>query len=275
MSDASEPTSRHAGASPAGIYDYWLGGTGHSDGDQRAGRRIMRAIPEIRRVAWANRGFLMRAATWMAGQGIRQFIDLGAGFPGQRPTHEVARAAAAGCRVLYTDNDPDVIERGRRMLDGIADTAVVEADLRRPSILFGHPETARLIDPARPTGLLAVAVTQFLADGEDPWSRIKEHMAALSPGSFLALSAPTADHKVERKVSSVVAEYASTAATVNVPRTRTEIERFFDGLDLVPPYPGAAPGVSHVGLWGCDDPEAADDDASRWFYAGVARKSRR
>src|SRR5262249_47845170 len=160
--------------------------------------------------------------TWMAGQGIRQFIDLGAGFPGQRPTHEVARAATAGCRVLYTDIDPDVIERGHRMLDGIADTAVVEADLRRPSLLFGHPETARLIDPARPTGLLAIAVTQFLADREDPWSRIKEHMAPLGPGSFLALSAPTADHKVERKVNSVVAEYASTAGTVNVPRTRAD-----------------------------------------------------
>jgi hypothetical protein len=271
----SESTSVRGGpaASPAGIYDFWLGGDANSAADRAAAQRIIAAVPEIRQIAWANRGFLMRAVTWMAQeQGIRQFIDVGAGFPAQRPTHEVARAVAPECRVLYTDNDPAAVARGARMLDGIPGTAVIEADIRHPRALFEHPVTKRLIEPGQPTGLLVVAVTQFVADEDDPWSLVAQHMAPLAPASCLALSAPTADHKVGWKVDRVVAEYAHTSAGVNRPRTMAEVERFFTGLDFAEPYEGAQPGVTFVGLWGCDDPEAADDDASRWFYAGVAAK---
>jgi S-adenosyl methyltransferase len=268
----TEAGTAEPSASPAGIYDWWLGGDAASQADQEVARRILSAVPEIRQVAWANRGFLMRSVTWMAQQGIRQFIDVGAGFPAQRPTHEVARVVDPGCRVVYTDNDIAVVERGRRMLAGVPGATVIRADIRQPAGLFGHPGTARLIDLAEPVGLLVVAVTQFIPDEDDPWAVVAAHVAPLAQGSYLALSAPTADHKVERKVDSVVAEYAGTLGRVNRPRARRDFERFFDGLDLVAPYHGAAPGVTHAGLWGCDDPEDADDDASRWFYAAVAAK---
>jgi len=55
-------------------------------------------------------------------------------------------------------------------------------------------------------------------------------------------------------------------------RTKAQIERFFDGLELVPPYLGAEPSVVHMGLWGCEDPELADSEGSRWGYGGVARR---
>lgn len=273
----SEPSHEPGSPSPtpAGIYDFWLGGNANTAADREAAGRIISAVPEIRQIAWANRGFLMRAVTWMARErGIRQFIDVGAGFPAQRPTHQVAREVDPNCRVLYTDNDPAVVARGVRMLDGITGTAVIEADLRDPAALFGHPEAARLIDPGQPTGLLVVAVTQFVPDERDPWSLVQRHMAPLAAGSCLALSAPTADHKVDWKVEHVVAEYQHTPARVNRPRAKAEVERFFQGLEFVAPYDGAPPGVTFVGLWGCDDPGAADDDASRWFYAGVAAKPR-
>ena len=273
MSESPEEPRGPQTASPAGIYDSLLGGDAGTAADREAASRIIAALPVIPQVAWANRGFLMRAVTWMARErGIRQFIDVGAGFPAQRPTHEVARAVAPGCRVLYTDNDPAAVARGSRMLDGVPGTAVIEADLRQPGALFGHPEARRLIDPRLPTGLLVVAVTQFVADQDDPWSLVARHMAPLAPGSCLALSAPTADHKVESQVEQVESEYAHSSAGVNQTRTRGEIERFFSGLEIAAPYEGAAPGVAFVGLWGCDDPEAADDDASRWFYAGVGTK---
>ena len=213
--DPAEPS-----ATPAGIYDWWLGGNAGTRADRDAARRIMTAVPEIRQIAWANRDFLMRSVTWMAERGIRQFIDVGVGFPAQRATHEVARAVRADCRVVYTDNDPAVVERGRQMLAGAEGTAVIHADIRQPAGLFGHPDTARLIDPAEPTGLLVIAVTQFVPDEDDPWSLVASHMAPLAPGSCLAVSAPTADHKSERQVDSVVAEYASAVATVNRPRAR-------------------------------------------------------
>jgi hypothetical protein len=84
----------------------------------------------------------------------------------------VARAIRADCLVVYTDNDPAVVERGRRMLAGVPGTAVIQADIRQPAALFGHPDTARLIDPAEPTGLLVIAVTQFVPDEDDLWSLV-------------------------------------------------------------------------------------------------------
>jgi hypothetical protein len=43
-------------------------------------------------------------------------------------------------------------------------------------------------------------------------------------------------------------------------------------LQIVAPYEGAEPVVTFAGLWGAEDPEAADDAGSRWVYAAVARK---
>lgn len=257
--------------SPAGIYDYWLGGTANSQADRDAAERIRQVLPEISRIAWANRGFLTRAVRWMAERGIRQFIDIGAALPTQKATHEVA-AIAEGCRVVYTDNDPGVVARGRQMLADVPGTAVIEADIREPQALFDHPDTRRLINLTQPVGLLVVAVTQFVPDEENPWELVARHIAPLAPGSYLALSAPTGDHKVESTVDRVIMEYSGTSARGNWPRARDEIARFFSGMEVEAPYPGAEPEMTYVGLWGCEDPEAADDDASRWFYAGVARK---
>src|SRR5262245_39960815 len=111
------PATEAPTPSPAGMYDYYLGGTNNTAADRTAAERIIEKVPEIRDTAWANRGFLNRAVRWMAAErGIRQFIDIGAGFPAQRCTHEVARAVAPRVRVVYTDNDPAVVARGREML---------------------------------------------------------------------------------------------------------------------------------------------------------------
>ena len=39
-----------------------------------------------------------------------------------------------------------------------------------------------------------------------------------------------------------------------------------------PPYPGAGPAVTYAGLWGAEDPVAADTEGSRGIYCGVARR---
>ena len=83
--------------SPARMYDRYLGGTANFQADRDAVDRILELVPEIRDAAWANRGFLQRAVRWMAERDIRQFIDLGAGLPTQRCTHEVAREIRPGC----------------------------------------------------------------------------------------------------------------------------------------------------------------------------------
>jgi S-adenosyl methyltransferase len=258
--------------SPARMYDRYLGGTANFQADRDAVDRILDVVPEIRDAAWANRGFLQRAVRWMAMRGIRQFIDLGAGLPTQRCTHEVARVVAPDARVLYTDSDPSVVSHGHEILTGVPGTAVIQADFRQPAELFSHPDLKRLINLGQPVGLLIAALTQFIPDADDPWRLVESYLAALAPGSFLALSAPTADHTIAPKIDRILDVYASSTIPVNTPRSKVEISRFFTGLEIVPPYTGADPDLTSAGLWDCEDPEAAESDGSRMFYVAVARK---
>ncbi len=260
--------------SPARMYDCYLGGTANFQVDRDAVARIVELVPEIRDAAWANRGFLQRAVRRMALRGIRQFIDLGAGMPTQRCTHEAAREIHPDVRVLYTDNDPSVVAHGRQILADVPGTVIVEADLRQPEFLLTHPEARHLLNFRDPVGLLVVAVTQFISDVDDPWGLVARYMDALAPGSYLALSAPTADHAIAQKVDRILDVYATSTVPLVTARSAADIGRFFAGLEIVPPYPGAAPTLTSTGLWDCEDPDAAESDGSRWFYAAVARKPR-
>jgi SAM-dependent methyltransferase len=252
------------------MYDCYLGGTVNYEVDRQAVQRIVKLVPEIRDAAWANRGFLQRAVRWMTSRGISQFIDLGAGLPTPRATHEVARAVIPDARVVYTDIDPGVIAHGREILAGVPGVALIQADFRQPAMLLGHPETAGLIDFTQPVGLLIVAVTQFIADADDPWDLVSQYVAAVAPGSVLALSAPSADHMADRKVALIRDVYRTSTIPETTPRTRSEIARFFAGLQMVAPYAGAEPHLTSAGLWDCEDPEAAESDGSRSFYVAVA-----
>jgi hypothetical protein len=163
-----------------------------------------------------------------------------------------------------------VIARGREILAGVPGTAVIEADIRDVDKVLSHPETRRLIDFNEPVGLLVVAVTHYLTDADDPWGLVARYVHPLTPGSYLALSAITRDRQ-ERLMDKMI-NVSSTQGVSGQARSLAEIERFFDGLEIVPPYDGADPVVAYVGLWGAEDPVAADDDGSRLAYAGIARK---
>src|SRR5260370_29976321 len=93
-------------AAPAGVYDYWLGGKDTFAADRIAGEAAIDAYPAIRGSARANRGFLMRTVSYLAGErGIRQFLDIGAGLPAWPNTHEIAQSITPHSRIVYADND--------------------------------------------------------------------------------------------------------------------------------------------------------------------------
>jgi hypothetical protein len=116
-----------------------------------------------------------------------------------------------------------------------------------------------------------VALTHFVSEDEDPWGLVARYMRELAPGSYLALSAVTGDRQSPKAVAAIEAVYAGSSAGVHL-RSRADIARFFAGLEIVPPYPGAEPAVTYLGEWGADDHEAADSDGSRWGYCAVARR---
>jgi hypothetical protein len=257
--------------SPARIYDYMLRGTHHYDVDAEAAERILRSVPEIRDCAWSNRGFHQRAATWIAKRGIRQFLDLGSGLPTVGNTHEVVRKIHRDARVVYVDNDPLVELHSREILrsaDG--QVGVVCADLRDPDAILGHPVVRDLIDPAEPTGLLMTAVLMFVAGESDPHGLVRRYLSAVGSGSCLALSHLTDDAKPPVAVDAFRRVFDQATEQMHF-RSKAEIAKFFDGLEVQSPYKGAPPALTYSGLWGAEDVQLADSDGSRWLYCAVAR----
>lgn len=257
--------------SPARLYDCFLGGKNNFAVDREAAEKIRRAFPALADAAWANRGFHGRAAAWMACRGITQFIDIGCGLPTMGNTHEVVQRLDAGARVVYADNDHQVVVHAGALLADGANTTVIHADLRDPFGLLHNAALRARIDLNRPCGVLATAVAHFIADAGDPWQLAAQMMSALAPGSYLALSHATADAIPAKAIRAGREVYQAATQKIHL-RTRAEVERFFATLKIVPPYPGARPNVCHVGLWGCQDPVQADSDGSRALYAAVGRR---
>jgi hypothetical protein len=257
--------------SPARLYDYFLGGTNNFPADREAAEKFKAAVPEIVDAMWANRGFHGRAAVWLARRGIRQFIDIGSGLPTQNNTHEAVRKVAPDARVVYVDYDPMVAAHSGPLLAGDGTTTVVTADMRDPEAVLGDPGLLRLINLAEPAGVLMTAVVHFVADDAAPWSLVARYMAAVAPGSYLALSHGTYDKMPPNSIQAGRETYARATEMVHL-RSKAEVERFFDGLELVEPYPGAGRVVTYAGLWGAEDIQAADTDGSRGIYCGVARR---
>lgn len=174
-------------------------------------------------------------------------------------------------RVVYVDNDPVVHAHASELLAGNPTVTLIEADVRDPHILLGHRELRELIDFSQPTGLLMTYVLHFVSDAADPWNLVRRYVDALPSGSYLALSHGTTDNVPSRSLQILNEVYDQATEKVYF-RPKADIERFFDGLEIVSPYTGADPAPVHVGLWGCEDVELADSDGSHWGFCAVARK---
>jgi hypothetical protein len=256
---------------PARIYDYLLGGKDNFPADRDVAEQVLAIAPVARDVVGDNRAFLRRAVRFLTSEaGIRQFIDLGSGLPTQGNVHEVAQADAADARVVYVDNDAMVVTHSRALLAG-DNTVAVQADLREPERILAHPEVRQLIDFDQPVALLLMAILHFVPDDEDPFGIVARFRDALPAGSYLAISHGTRDIPARPDMSpeemtemgtKVERLYQLTTASL-VTRTHAEVERFFDGLDLLDP------GVVEIQRW---RPDGRRPMLPGGFYGGVGRK---
>ncbi|MFJ1967565.1 SAM-dependent methyltransferase [Streptomyces sp. NPDC087903] len=248
---------------PARIYDYLLGGKDNYEVDQRAADQLAAAAPEVRIGVRANRAFLQRAVRYVVGSGVRQILDVGTGLPTSPNVHETAQEVAPDVRIAYVDNDPIVNTHANALLSPSGATSTVLADLRDPQSVLDHPDVRRVIDFDEPVALLLVAVVHFLTDADKPGRIIATLRDALPAGSFLVLSHATGDFADRSEAQAV---YNNATATLNL-RSSAEIERFFDGFELI------EPGLAQVPFWRPDTPPPARS-GEIGFYGGVARKTR-
>jgi len=219
----------------ARIWNYWLGGKDNYLVDRQTGDQIAAIYPGIFTLARADREFLRRAVRYLAGEvGIRQFLDIGTGLPTVDNTHEVAQRVAPESRIVYVDNDPLVLVHARALLASTPQgkTAYIDADVHDPDKIL-H-EAARALDFTQPVALMLLGVLNFVLDDDEGYAIVKRLVDALPSGSHLAVTHPTSEIDAERYLPTV--EHWNKYGEPKMrTRTRAEIARFFDGLELLEP----------------------------------------
>ena len=253
-------------AHPARVYDYILGGKNNFAADQAAARAALAANPALGTAMRENRAVMRRMTAFLAGEaGIRQFLDIGTGLPTSPNLHEVAQERAPSARVVYVDNDPIVLAHARALLTSSPEgaTAYLEADLREPDTILAAAR--QTLDFSQPIALMLLGILHFIPDSDQPHDVVARLVAALAPGSYLAIQHPTADFYPPGAGTAAAYQRAGIAFQY---RTREEFARFFTGLELLPP------GIVPMAEWRAESepgPRPAPAEASA--YAAVARKN--
>jgi hypothetical protein len=250
----------------ARMYDYYLGGKTNYPADRKAAEAVVAKFPQAQSFALANRRFLHRSTRFAAQTGIRQFLDIGAGIPTPPNLHQIAQDIAPASKIVYVDNDPLVLIHAQALMGGSSpdgQTDYVDADLGEPAAIIRR--TAQTLDLAEPVALSLIAVLHFFPDADDPYTVVGTLLDALAPGSLMALSHITADF-APTQINAAVGVYRDAKIPAQA-RSRGEVARFFDGLELV------EPGLVVADRWRPDTARVTGfGDADVSCYAAVARK---
>jgi hypothetical protein len=247
----------------ARVYDAVLGGKDNFQVDRAVVEEVQKTFPDGGGAARVNRALLGRAVRYMADAGIDQFLDLGSGLPTVQNTHQIAQAVNPAARVVYVDNDPMVLAHGHALLAENKSTVVVTADLMEPEQVLGSAEVAGFIDLSRPLGLIMNAIVHHILDEEDPYGIVARYKGTMPSCSYLLLTHFSNSSPEARGLEQVLLRTLGRGQL----RSREQITRFFDGLDLV------EPGVVHLPDWHPDEPVSRPLDISGLLYLGaLARK---
>jgi O-methyltransferase involved in polyketide biosynthesis len=241
--------------SAARIYDYFLGGAHNFEVDRLAAAELARLHPAIGLGMRANRSYLRRVVRYLLDAGVDQFLDLGSGIPTVGNVHQIAHRVNPEARVVYVDIEPMAIAHSDTLLAENKWAAAVCADLRRPDEVLATAEVRGQLDFDRPIAVILAGVLQYLSDDEDPAGVIAGYRDRLVPGSYLAMSHPSADPLTAQRLRGRC-----------TPRTKQRFAAFFAGLDII------APGIVPMWHWRPEegDPEPLGDGHVAG-HAGVGR----
>jgi SAM-dependent methyltransferase len=257
----------------ARMYDYWLGGKDNFEADRKAAEAVREGRPEVAEQALDNKRFLTRAVTYVAGKGVRQFLDIGSGLPTSPTqnadpapwlaTHEAAGAAADPV-VAYVDYDPVAVLHSQALLTGGSRRVVaVGGDMRDPAAILTHDDIRGAgFDQDAPACVILACVLHFV---DAPTARgIMTTLArALAPGSYLVISIGFAEgHGGE----DFARAYNAQGGARIYAQSWEQITALFDGLQLVPP------GIVDCATWRPERPQAVHTDRSSMIVAGVGRR---
>src|SRR5690606_20847656 len=196
--------------------------------------------------------------------GVRQFLDIGSGLPTAGNVHEIAHEIDPEVRVVYIDNDPVVLAHGRALLADEVTTTVVQADLRHPDGIFDNPEVRALLDVDQPVAVFLRSILHHFDDSDDPWALSRKIRDRISSGSYMLITHfYDSGDPVCREVEQALLEGGLGSGWF---RTKEQIERFFEGMDVL------EPGVVAANEWRPDAETPTDSTTHHLLAGGLARK---
>lgn len=150
---------------------------------------MTKADPCARLAAVASRAFQCRAIEAILCCGIRQFLDVGAGY--EPVVHRVAHSGSRGNTIdpaltVYADVDPVVLAHGRA-LSTDAYTQWIEADFTDPDLLLTRASAA-LLDLREPIALSLIGLVEHIHDYEVTVKAVHRLMDRLAVGSALVMT---------------------------------------------------------------------------------------
>ncbi|GGL02089.1 SAM-dependent methyltransferase [Streptomyces flaveus] len=256
----------------ARIWNYWLGGKDCYEIDREVGDQIRGVNPEIVQIARAQRAFLKRTVTYLAGEvGIRQFLDVGTGLPTFDNTHEVAQRIAPEARIVYVDHDPIVLAHATALLTSTPEGATdyIDADLRDPAAILEG--AARTLDFEQPVALMLLGIAAHVPD-DSAYGIVERLLDALPSGSHLVFCDSTEVFHPE-EMRAMVEQWNQASDNPRTNRSPDQLVRFFGGLELLDP------GLVSVAQWRpVDEPDEPDEPQKPAepqevdSFGGVARK---
>ena len=270
----SRPTDTIDARTPsiARVYDAVLGGKDNYDVDRSVRGQIMAVVPDIGRLAWDNREFVLRVTRFLAAEkGVAQFLDCGTGLPTKENTHEAAQRINPDARVVYVDNDPVVLAHGRALLAQNDHTHIIMADVTGPDALFADPLLSQYLDLDRPLAVYHIGTLHHLGEDERPQELMRAYINALPSGSYLALShfyrPCDQDPELGELAERLERAFLHSALGSGRFRSRAEIAAYLDGLDLLDP------GLVPPAEWRPEKPRQEPlEPVRRLMLGAVARK---
>ena len=259
----------------ARMYDYWLGGKDNFEADREAAEAIRQRRPNIAEQALDNKKFQTRAITYVAGHGVRQFLDIGSGLPtspvrgeGAAPlwlaTHQAARAVIPGAMVGYVDYDPVAVAHSQALLaSGSRQVVAVGGDMGDPEAILIHPGIRQAgFSLDAPACVILCCVLHFL-DAGTAHDVVASFARALAPGSYLIISIGWAKGQDGHDFART---YNAQDGSRIYAHSRDDITAMFDGTDLV------SPGIVDCAAWRVDPLPSAPADQTSMILGAVARR---
>ena len=239
-------------------WDVLLGGKDNFAADRQQAAKLLMVFPRAAELAQESREFQRRAVSYVAGEGVRQFLDIGCGLPAAPNTHETAQSVQSDATVIYVDNDQQVMTHAENVLAGTLNVLAVAGDVTYPDEILFDARIRQVLDFRQPVCVVLTMTLHFF-DTDTARLITGRLISGIPPGSYLIVSA---GHLEGDTGTQFTRQYAAGHLHHH---TRDDLAGFLAGLEL------ADPGITEARAWRAPAPVPASSRKAH-VWAAVGRK---